>query len=93
MNLEYFYVKNGCYQIKFKKHVALVKPIECFERWLKAQIGMKKTKLKITLKEKGLCLANGKTYGVTLPNILRNKPLRIPKADAKKFPYVKWFLV
>jgi hypothetical protein len=45
------------------------------------------------MKGLGLCLANGEMYGSELPRKLKDKSLRVNKADAKKFPLVKKCLV
>ena len=45
------------------------------------------------MKALGLCLANGEMYGRELPRKLKDKTLRISKANAKEFPLVKKCLV
>lgn len=46
------------------------------------------------MKEIGLCLANGNTYGTKLSQVLKkHQSLRVSKADAKEYPLVKKCLV
>ena len=45
------------------------------------------------MKALGLCLTNGEMYGRELPRKLKDKTLRVSKANAKEFPLVKKCLV
>lgn len=52
----------------------------------------------LKVKEIGLCLKDGQTYGSTLPQMLKQRvcgryPLRVSKADAKQYPLVKKCLI
>ena len=67
------------------------------EAWLQALMvdnGWSKTKLKEEVRERGICLRNGKEYGRTLPTVLRKQPaLLVYKQEAKKYRLAKTCLV
>ena len=53
-----------------------------------------KTKLKAEVRERGICLRNGKEYGAGLPRVLKKNPILIvAKGKAKQSPLTKMCLV
>ena len=53
-----------------------------------------KTKLKAEVRERGICLRNGKEYGTGLPRVLKKSPnLIVAKGKAKQSPLTKMCLV
>ena len=53
-----------------------------------------KTKLKAEVRERGICLRNGKEYGTGLPRVLKKNPnLIVAKGKAKQSPLTKMCLV
>lgn len=52
------------------------------------------TKLKTEVRERGICLRNGKEYGASLPFVLKkNRVLLVPKKEAKEYKLAKKCLV